>query len=101
MPCYLSIFFTSSSLVLAGRGQARDNGRRELSELRVLPGLSGSLRGLGGQRRTVDRSAELQRRPRSCRSQAPAPWCGAERCWAWPTWICGLPGPGEWLAWPR
>ncbi|KAJ1195447.1 hypothetical protein NDU88_004727 [Pleurodeles waltl] len=36
---------------MGGRAQAGDNGGRELSELRILPGLSGDLQGLEGRRR--------------------------------------------------
>ncbi|KAJ1209474.1 hypothetical protein NDU88_004852 [Pleurodeles waltl] len=75
--------------------EASNNGGRELSELRILPGSSDSTRGLEGWRRPVGRSAGLLLRPSSWQSWTPAPGGGAERCRAGPMRICGLPGPGE------
>ncbi|KAJ1117981.1 hypothetical protein NDU88_006176 [Pleurodeles waltl] len=78
-----------------GRGQAGDNGGRELSALCVRPGLSGGIQGLCGRWRPIGRRAEVLRHPGSRRSQAPAPLGGAELCRAGPTRIRSLPGPGE------
>ncbi|KAJ1190514.1 hypothetical protein NDU88_007252 [Pleurodeles waltl] len=93
--------------LLAGRGQASNDGGREPIELCALPGLSGSIQRLWGRRRSHDGSAAMLQHFRLPRLRVAAPLSGVELERAVPTRMRGLQSSGErqawtrWSAWPR